>query len=79
MPYYSSFVRIRGTGFVNVHRFADVSSLDLARVQVGKIYPVMGVARNGWFKILLDDGCTQGYISDSMAEYIGSDWRPESM
>ena len=77
LPYYSSFVRIRGTGNANVHRYADISALDLGRVPVGKVYPLMGVARNGWFKILLDDGCSQGYVSDSMAEYIGTDWRTE--
>ena len=52
-----------------------MGALDLARVPVGKVYPLMGVARNGWFKILLDDGYTMGYVSDSMAEYIGADWQ----
>ena len=75
LPYYSSFVRIRGKGNANVHRFPDVGALDLARVPVGKVYPLMGVARNGWFKILLYDGYTMGYVSDSMAEYIGADWQ----
>ena len=75
LPYYSSFVRIDGTGNANVHRFPDVGALDLARVPVGKVYPVTGIAKNGWYKILLDDGCTQGYISDSMAVYIGSGWQ----
>ena len=78
MPYYASFVRIRGKGNANVHRFADIGSLDLARVPVGKVYPVMGVARNGWYKILLDDGYTQGYVSDSMTLYIGTDWRADA-
>lgn len=78
LPYYSSFVRIRGDGHANVHQFPDVGAPDLGRIPVGRVYPVMGVARNGWYKILLDDGCTEGYISDSMAEYLGGEWQTDT-
>lgn len=62
-------VRIQSNGNANVREKSNESSTRVGRAMAGESYPCLSIARNGWYKIQLEDG-TAGYISDRVATWV---------
>ncbi len=62
-------VRIMREGTVNVREEPDAKSKRVATVPANAVYPLVGIAENGWYKILLPSGA-QGYVSSRLARII---------
>ena len=63
------YVYITNGKNVNVRAESNADSARLGSAESKKTYPCLGVAENGWFQIMLDDG-TVGYISGKMAKLV---------
>lgn len=62
-------IRIQGNANANVREKSNENSTRVGRAMAGQTYPCLSIARNGWYKIQLEDG-TVGYISDKVATWV---------
>ncbi len=65
----AAMVKIRDSGSVNVREKSSQDSARVGSADAGAMYPCLGVAENGWYKIRLADG-TVGYVSNNLATLI---------
>ena len=60
--------RITSGGTVNVRSGPGTGYEIIARAQSGDIYPCVGMALNGWYEVILDDG-RHGFISGALVGF----------
>lgn len=63
------FVQIRKDGSVNVRQKSNADSRRVGTAKANAKYPLLSVAKNGWFEIQLEDG-TSGFVSPKMAKVL---------
>ena len=62
-------IRIQDNANANVRERSNENSTRVARAMAGQTYPCLSIARNGWYKIQMEDG-TVGYISNKVATWV---------
>ena len=60
-------VTVRNEGDVNLRRRATSASDRVGTARAGHTYPLLEIAENGWYKILLSNG-VEGYISPKLVQ-----------